>query len=229
MSLKTNGKLLKVVNLSVFANSNAILTKVNFSLLEHSLTLLIGPNAAGKTSLAGAIMGLDNYTIKEGDIFLDDTNITKLSTSDRAKLGIFLAWQKTPVIDSLKTIDFLQYLDSNNTTKKSLGRDNIIKEGKQFGLNEEILNRPLGVDFSGGELKKLEFLQLLILQPRLAIIDELEAGLDARSLKIFAKIILMLKKKTTFLIISHQVNWQNALHADQILTLKNGTVIKSRV
>jgi Fe-S cluster assembly ATP-binding protein len=228
MSPKTNEKLLKVVNLSVFANNKAILTKVNFSLLENSLTLLVGPNAAGKTSLAGAIMGLDNYTIKDGDIFLDNTNITKLSTSERSKLGIFLAWQKTPVIDSLKTIDFLQYLDSNNTTKKALGRDNILKEGKQFGLNEEILNRPLGVGFSGGELKKLEFLQLLILQPRLAIIDELEAGLDVRSLKIFAKIILMLKKKTTFLIISHQVNWQNALHADQILTLKNGTVIKSR-
>ena len=228
MSLKTNEKLLKVVNLSVSANNKAILTKVNFSLLENSLTLLVGPNAAGKTSLAGAIMGLDNYTIKEGSIFLDDISITKLSTSERAKLGIFLAWQKTPVIDSLKTIDFLQYLDSNNTTKKSLGLDNIIKEGKQFGLNEEILNRPLGVGFSGGELKKLEFLQLLIFQPRLAIIDELEAGLDARSLKIFAKIILLLKKKTTFLIISHQVNWQNALHADQILTLKNGTVIKSR-
>lgn len=229
MSLKTKEKLLKVVNLYVFASNKVILAKINFSLLENSLTLLVGPNAAGKTSLAGAIMGLDNYTIKEGDIFLNDINITKLSTSERSKLGIFLAWQKTPVIDSLKTIDFLQYLDSNNTTKKSLGRDNIIKEGKQFGLNEEILNRPLGVGFSGGELKKLEFLQLLILQPRLAIIDELEAGLDVRSLKIFAKIILMLKKKTTFLIISHQVNWQNALHADQVLTLKNGTVIKSRV
>lgn len=229
MSLKTKEKLLKVVNLSVFASNKVILTKVNFSLLENSLTLLVGPNAAGKTSLAGAIMGLDNYTIKEGDIFLNDINITKLSTSERSKLGIFLAWQKTPVIDSLKTIDFLQYLDSNNTTKKSLGRDNIIKEGKQFGLNEEILNRPLGVGFSGGELKKLEFLQLLILQPRLAIIDELEAGLDTRSLKVFAKIILMLKKKTTFLIISHQINWQNALQADQVLTLKNGTVIKSRV
>jgi len=74
----------------------------------------------------------------------------------------------------------------------------------------------------------LEFLQLLILRPRLAIIDELEAGLDVQSLKVFSKIILGLKKETTFLIISHQINWQNSLQADQILTLKNGSIVKSR-
>lgn len=229
MKEQTKKPFLKVRNLSVSANGKTILSKVNFSLPENSLTLLIGPNAAGKTSLAGAIMGLKVYTIKQGEIYLGDTNITKLSTPERAKLGIFLAWQKTPIIDSLKTMDFLEYLDTNNLHNKPLGRGQIIKKGKQLGLDEGVLSRSLGVGFSGGELKKLEFLQLLILRPRLAIIDELEAGLDTQSLKIFSKIILELKKKTTFLVISHQTNWQSSLKADQILALKNGIIIKSRV
>lgn len=225
---QTQKKLLKVKGLTIAANGKTILTNVSFTLPENSLTLLLGPNAAGKTSLAGAIMGLDVYTIKEGEIDFGETNITKLPAPERARLGIFLAWQKTPVIDSLKTIDFLEYLDSNNFTKAPLGREKILAKGKSLGLSEEVLSRPLGVGFSGGELKKLEFLQLLILRPRLAIIDELEAGLDVQSLKVFSKIILGLKKETTFLIISHQINWQNSLQADQILTLKNGSIVKSR-
>jgi len=229
MTIQIQKKLLKVKDLSITASGKNILTKVNFTLPENSLTLLLGPNAAGKTSLAGAIMGLDAYTVKEGLIDFDGVNITKLSAPERAKLGIFLAWQKTPVIDSLKTIDFLEYLDSNNFAKEPFGKEKILVKGKTLGLGEEVLNRPLGVGFSGGELKKLEFLQLLILRPRLAIVDELEAGLDTRSLKMFAKIILTLKKNTTFLVISHQANWQNSLRADQSLTLKNGTIVKNRV
>jgi len=91
---QTQKKLLKVKGLTIAANGKTILTNVSFTLPENSLTLLLGPNAAGKTSLASAIMGLDVYTIKEGEIDFGEANITKLPAPERARLGIFLAWQK---------------------------------------------------------------------------------------------------------------------------------------
>ncbi len=216
--------LLTVKNLSVNARGKSILKRINFDLKKNTLTILTGANASGKTSLTQALFGVPPFSIKEGDISFEGTNITKLSSSEKAKLGIFLAWQKIPVIDSLKTIDFLEYLDANNIFAEKIGRENIIKMGIQLGLRQELLERSFGVGFSGGEFKRLELLQLFILKPRLAILDEIEAGLDIQSLKKFAKLIVKLKKTTTLLVIGHQLLWQKYLKPEQILTLKDGVL-----
>jgi len=220
---KTN-YLLTVKNLSVSAKGKSILKKISFNLEANTLTILTGANASGKTSLTQALFGIPPFNIREGSIYFNAINITKLSPSEKAKLGIFLAWQKIPAIDSLKTIDFLEYLDANNNGVEQIGRENIFKIGLQLGLNKDLLERSFGIGFSGGELKRLELLQLLILKPKLAILDEIEAGLDAQSLVNFAKLIIQLKKTTTLLVISHQLLWQKALKPEQILTLKEGAL-----
>jgi Fe-S cluster assembly ATP-binding protein len=221
--------LLTVKNLSVSAHGKSILEKISFDLEENTLTVLAGANASGKTYLIQALFGVPPFDIAEGDIFFQSTNITKLSSSEKAKLGIFLAWQKIPTIDSLKTIDFLEYLDANNISTEKLGRDRIIKTGIQLGLNQKILERSFGVGFSGGELKRLELLQLFILKPRLAILDEIEAGLDVQSVAKFAKLIIKLKETTTLLVISHQLLWQKSLKPEQVLFLKDGMLHHSHL
>ena len=221
--------MLTVKNLSVNAHGKSILKKINFDLKKNTLTILTGANASGKTSLTQALFGVPPFSIKEGDIFFEGTNITKLSPFEKAKLGIFLAWQKIPTIDSLKTIDFLEYLDANNISSEKMGRDSIIKTGIQLGLNQKILERSFGVGFSGGELKRLELLQLFILKPRLAILDEIEAGLDVQSVAKFAKLIVKLKKTTTLLVISHKPLWQKSLKPEQILILKDGVLHHSHL
>jgi Fe-S cluster assembly ATP-binding protein len=182
--------LLKIEKLKVKANGKEILKDINLQIRRGEVQALLGPNASGKSTLSQVILGNPKYKITSGEILFQNRKITKLFPEKRVKLGIVLAWQMPPAIKGVKLSSLLEKI-----SKKELK----IYEGK------DLLEREINVDFSGGERKISEILQITTLNPKLVIFDEIDSGLDIKKLDIVAKIIKkeLISKKIAILIITH--------------------------
>ena len=167
--------LLKTEKLRVEGNGKEILKGVNLQIKRGEIQALLGPNASGKSTLAQVILGNPKYKIKKGKIIFQGKNITKFTSEKRVKLGIALTWQSPPVIKGVKLSQLLE--------KISFKKDFQPEEGKK------LLEREVNVDFSGGEKKISELLQILSLNPKLVIFDEIDSGLDIKKIERVAKII----------------------------------------
>ncbi len=185
--------LLKIENLLVTANGNEILKGVNLKIGPGEIQALLGPNASGKSTLAQVILGNPKYKIKKGKIIFQGKDITRLPSEKRVKLGIALTWQSPPAIKGVKLFQLLERI--------SFKKDYQPEEGK------ELLEREINVDFSGGEKKISELLQVLSSNPKLVIFDEIDSGLDIKKIEKVAKIIkkefLGKKMKVAILFITH--------------------------
>ena len=225
-------QLLNITNLSVYKNSIHILKNCNLSILPGTNNVLMGPNGAGKSSLAYAILGHQIYLVK-GKILFDGKDITKIKMHKRARQGLFLAIQNPPTLEGVSVFSLLKEsyravygadLSIYDLHDKLLNYCSILKVDTAF------LQRHVNDDFSGGEKKKFELLRLLFLKPKLAILDEIDSGLDVDSLDMVRIVLALLKKETkdfSSLIITHSTSLVKKIAIKDVHIIKSGQIVAS--
>ena len=226
--------MLNIKNLEAKVDNKHILNGLNLDIKPGEVHAIMGPNGSGKSTLANILSGKIGYETK-GEIKFDGQNLGELSTEERAQKGIFLAFQYPLEIPGVNTNVFLR--TSLNSVRKSRGEKEldtlsflkIVKEkSSELGIDEKFLSRQLNVGFSGGEKKKNEILQMKILQPKLAILDETDSGLDIDALRIVADGVNSYKNKdNAFLIITHYQRLLDYIKPDFIHVLSKGKIVKT--
>ena len=226
--------MLEIKNLSASVDDKKILEGFDLKINAGEVHAIMGPNGSGKSTLANVLAGKDGYKI-EGNIIYDGKDLLGLSTEERAKKGLFLAFQYPLEIPGVNTNIFLK--TSLNTIRKNKGLKEldsldflkIVKEkAKNLKVEEKILNRQLNVGFSGGEKKKNEILQMSILEPKLAILDETDSGLDIDALRIVSNGVNSLRNKNrSFLIITHYQRLLDYIKPDFVHVLVDGKIAKT--
>lgn len=223
--------MLKIKNVQVSLNKKNILDKIDLSIKKGETHILMGQNGAGKSTLAQSIMGNPNYSVK-GEIIFAKQNLLKLGPQQRANLGIFLSFQQILEIPGVKVYDYLKLLYKTSHEKKltPLKFKEFLKERMAIlNFNEELLKRSLNYGFSGGEKKKMEVLQMLVLEPQLVILDEIDSGLDIDAIQAVANAVNYLKqeKQVSVLLITHYSRILNFLNIDFVHVLNKGQIIKT--
>lgn len=206
--------VLKIVDLHVSVNEKPILRGVNLEMRRGETHALMGPNGSGKSTLGLAVMGHPNYEITAGRIELNGVDLTELEPDQRARAGLFMAFQRPVAIPGVKMADFLRHATTNvrNPERKEgeelLPMREFRKELKsrmeQLRMDPEFARRYVNDGFSGGEMKRAEILQLAMLQPKFAILDETDSGLDADAVRLASESIAEIGRKNMgLLIITH--------------------------
>jgi len=205
---------LEISNLHVSVHDNPILRGVNLKMDYGEVHALMGPNGSGKSTLGLAIMGHPNYEVTEGSILLDGHDLVRLSPDKRARAGLFMAFQRPVAIPGVKMADFLRHATTNvrNTERKEGEelismrefRTELKAKMKHLRMSLEFARRYVNDGFSGGEMKRAEILQLAMLHPKFAILDETDSGLDADAVRLAAESIPEIgREKMGLLIITH--------------------------
>lgn len=217
-------KGLELVNLSVeTVGGKPIIRDLSMKFLDNERYALLGENGAGKSSLISAIMGHPGYKITTGKILLDGEDITRLSPDQRARKGLFLAMQYPVEITGVSYASFLRTVIARLTDNKTNFLDvleNLQREAANLGFRDFDYNRDLNVGFSGGEKKKSEILQMLMLKPRFAFLDEPDSGLDKKSVGLLAERLANLGYPSTLVIISHHDRLLAAVNPSETYTLE---------
>lgn len=222
-------ELLNIQNISVSIDKQKILDNLSCSIIANNIHIIMGPNGSGKSTLAYSILGHPRYNIEQGKLIFDGVDITQELLHKRAQRGIFLSFQQPPEIPGVQVFTFLREA-ARALLKKEYAVDELYDEVckifKFLGLAENFAYRNLNDGFSGGEKKRFELLQLLLFKPRLAILDELDSGLDADGLSLITRTIEILKQETqtTFIIISHNQHFIKRLAIDSLFVMHNGTI-----
>ena len=220
---------LKIENLYVSVNDKEILKGLSIEFSSEETIALLGPNGNGKSTLLQTIMGNPNYTIKSGNIWFDDKDITKLTVDERSKLGLFLGMQYPSEVPGVNNSDFLKSaLNAHREKPVSLFEFYKILDNayKQVHIPFEMSSRNLNEGFSGGEKKKNEILQMLVLNPNIVMLDEIDSGLDVDAIQTVANVIKEEQQKRGFLIVSHYAKLYDLIHIDKAIVLVNGRVAK---
>ena len=204
--------LLKIEKLKVKANEKEILKGINLQMKEGEVLALLGPNGSGKSVMAQTILGNPKYKVTSGKIFLEGKDITKFPPEKRVKLGLSLAWQSPPAIKGVKLSQLLGKISRQQIE---------IKEAK------DLLEREVNLDFSGGEKKISELIQILSLSPKLVIFDEIDSGLDIKRLETVSKIIKkeLIAKSVSVLFITHWGQILKFLKLDLTNVMLDGKII----
>ena len=222
---------LEIKDLHVSVDDKEVVKGVNLTVNEGELHVIMGPNGSGKTTLANAVMGNPKLKIISGDILVDGQSIKTMKPNERAKLGIFLQFQNPVEIEGLGLLNFL------NTARGALTNEplqykefmNEIKtSSKDLALKEELIGRSLNHGFSGGEKKKVEILQMHVLKPKIAILDEPDSGLDIDAVKIVASDIEKLRKERRMgmLVITHYSRILQYMEPGILHIMKDGQIVK---
>lgn len=226
-------KLLKINDLCVLIDGKEIIKNLSLCIDAGQIHAIMGPNGSGKSSLAYVIMGHTSYFIKSGEIKFCDKNINNLSADKRAKLGIFLAFQDPCEIPGATVFSVLKelYVAKSKKLVTLVSFSAILfKKMDLLGINHDFAYRDLNAGFSGGEKKKFEILQMLVLQPKFVILDEIDSGLDIDALKIVATGILEAKKENpdiSILLITHYQRILKYIIPDFVHIMQNGEIKKS--
>ena len=223
--------LLSVKNLTASADEKEILHGINLDVAAGETHVLMGPNGAGKSTLGHLIMGDPVYTVNGGTIAFDGQDITELSTDKRSRAGLFLSFQAPVEIPGVPLSSFLRATIADRPGLAMKGKEfrRRVKElAAELDMDTAYLNRELGVGFSGGEKKKVEMLQLLLLQPKLAILDETDSGLDVDALGVVSRGIDAYRKATdgSLVIITHNTRILEHLDVDRVHVLVNGRIVR---
>ena len=224
-------ELLKIKDLHVNAGEKEILKGINLNINKGEIHVIMGPNGSGKTTTANAILNNPNYKKTSGEIIFESKNINELRTDKIAKKGIFMSFQTPEEIPGISVTNFLKYA-KNQTTGKPVKilqfKDELKKYMNELNMNSKNMERSLNVGFSGGEKKKNEILQMLVLNPKLAILDETDSGLDVDAIKTVSKGIEMFKNdENAILIITHNTKILHSLKVDYVHILIDGKIVKT--
>ena len=227
--------MLEIKNLHVSVNNNKILKGLNLSINKGEVHAIMGPNGSGKSTLASVIAGREEYEVNQGSIIYSNKKLLKLSADERAIQGIFLAFQYPVEIPGVSTTNFIK--TAVNQIRKSKGKKpldavsflKVMKEKmKIVKINQTLLSRSINEGFSGGEKKRNEIFQMAMLDPKLAILDETDSGLDIDALKIVAKGVNKLKSKdNATIIVTHYQRLLDYIIPDYVHVLINGKIVKS--
>lgn len=218
--------MLILKNLQVFVNNREIIKNFIYQFEKNKVYAIMGPNGSGKSTLAYTIAGHPSYKIgKNSKILFKKKEISDLQADKRAKLGIFLSFQ-TPL--SLQGVNVFQLLRLSLSGKIDplVLKNEVERWAKKLQIRNDLINRPLNDGASGGEKKKIELLQGVILNPKVMIFDEIDTGVDVDALKVIAKTINKIKKDKIIIIITHYQRILRFLKPDRVLILKNGMLVK---
>lgn len=223
--------LLEIKDLYAVAGEKEILKGLNLSISKGEVHVIMGPNGAGKSTLANVILNNPEYKKTSGKIELDGEDITNLSTDKIAKKGVFMSFQAPEEIPGISCLNFLK-VAKNKIDEKPVKifefKDNVKNYAKELNMNANLIDRNLNVGFSGGEKKKNEILQMLVLNPKLAILDETDSGLDVDAIKAVSKGIEMYKSnENSILIITHNMSILESLDVDFVHVLVDGKIVKT--
>ncbi|MCO4465619.1 FeS assembly ATPase SufC [Streptococcus infantarius subsp. infantarius] len=223
--------VLEIKDLHVSIEDKEILKGVNLTLKTGEIAAIMGPNGTGKSTLSAAIMGNPNYEVTQGEILLDGENILDLEVDERARLGLFLAMQYPSEIPGITNAEFIRAAMNvgKEDDEKISVMDFITKldEKMEFlGMKEEMAERYLNEGFSGGEKKRNEILQLLMLEPKFALLDEIDSGLDIDALKVVSKgVNAMRGNDFGAMIITHYQRLLNYITPDVVHIMMDGRVV----
>ena len=227
--------MLKIEDLHVNVGDKKILQGINLEVKPGEVHAMMGPNGSGKSTLANVLSGRDGYEIEKGKISYLKENLLELEPEVRACKGLFLAFQYPVEIPGVSGMNFLRTtINAVRKYRKQKELDGINflkllrKKAKILKIDEKLIKRSVNTGFSGGEKKRSEILQMSLLEPKLAILDETDSGLDIDALKIVANGVNKLKNKNrSFLIITHYQRLLNHIIPDKVHILSKGRIIKS--
>ena len=222
-------ELLKITNLHANVGEKEILKGLNLTINKGETHVIMGPNGSGKSTTANVILNNPEYKITEGEIYFEGEKINDLKTDEIARKGVFMSFQSPEEIPGISVMNFLKYA-KNKTTGEPVKifqfKEEFEKNMQELKMNSSYINRNLNVGFSGGEKKKTEILQMLTLQPKLAILDETDSGLDVDAIKIVSKGIKMFSnEENSTLIITHGTKILKELDVDYVHILVNGQIV----
>lgn len=224
-------ELLQINNLHVNAGEKEILKGIDLKINKGEIHVIMGPNGSGKTTTANAIFNNPEYKKMEGNIIFENEDITNLSPDEIARKGIFMSFQLPEEIPGISVTNFLKTAKNKITgepVKIFKFKEEVKQKMNELQIKPEYSERDLNVGFSGGEKKKNEILQMLVLQPKLAILDETDSGLDVDAINVVSKGIEMFKnKENAVLIITHNAKILKNLKVDFVHVLVNGKVVKT--
>ena len=222
---------LEIRNLNIRTDDRQIVFDANLLLKEGEIHVLMGPNGCGKSTLLNAMMGHPKYTITNGNILLNGKDITSLETEKKARLGLFLSMQYLPEIEGVTMANFLYQAHKatgDNDLSLTAFYDLLEKKAKKFDISSDFLKKNVNVGLSGGEKKLSEILQLAVLNPKFAFLDEIDSGVDVDSLrKVFKAISSLQKQGTGFLLITHYNALLDHITPDFVHIMKDGRIIES--
>ena len=220
---------LTITDLHAEVDGKEILKGINLTISEGETVALLGPNGHGKSTLLNVIMGHPKYKVTQGSIYLDDKDVLSLTTDERAKLGLFLGMQLPSEVPGVINSDFLRAaVNARNEKPVSTYQfykllDSAVKE---VNMPFDLATRSLNEGFSGGEKKRNEMLQLILLQPKIAMLDEIDSGLDVDAIQTVADVIKKEQEKGMgFLVISHYARLFDLINPTRAVVIINGKVV----
>lgn len=223
--------LLDIKDLYVNAGEKQILKGLNLQVNKGEIHVIMGPNGAGKSTLANVILNNPEYTKKSGVVEFDGENINELTTDKIAKKGVFMSFQSPEEIPGISNMNFLKYAKGKITEKPVKifeFKKQVMQYAEELNMNPKLVERNLNVGFSGGEKKKNEILQMLVLEPKLAILDETDSGLDVDAIRTVSKGIEMFKSsENAVVIITHNTRILQYLDVDYVHVLVDGKIVKT--
>lgn len=227
--------MLTIKNLHASVDGKEILKGINLQVNAGEVHAIMGPNGSGKSSLASVLAGRDNYEVTEGEVWFQGKNLLELSPEDRAREGVFLAFQYPVEIPGVSNINFLKtalgeiraYHNLPPLSSKEFLK--LAKEKQQLvSFNAKLANRSLNEGFSGGEKKRNEIFQLAMLEPKLSILDETDSGLDIDALRIVSNGVNKLRtKENAFVLITHYQRLLDYIVPDVVHVLYDGRIVRS--
>lgn len=221
-------------NISISVEDQLIISDLSLIIEPGTTHVLMGSNGSGKSTFANALMGHPRYKITAGSVLLDDINITNVSPDKRARAGMFLAAQQHVSLPGVRVFTFVQEV-KRAITGQAVEIDALYDELCEYlallGLDESFASRDLYEGFSGGQKKRFELLQLLLFRPKIAILDEIDSGLDTEGRKLLTQVLEMVREqepKTSILLISHYEEMIELLAVDKIHRMHQGKLICSK-
>ena len=228
----SNKPLLEISNLHVSAGDKEILRGVNLTVGRDETHVLMGPNGTGKSTLGYAVTGNPAYSVTEGRIVFDGEDITETPVNERAKKGLFLSFQNPIEVPGVTLSAFIRSaLEQKSGSRLRLWdyKKKLAETMKLLAMDESYAERDLNVGFSGGEKKKAEILQMLMLEPKLAILDETDSGLDVDAVRTVSEGVRLFRERThgSLLIITHSTRILEALSVDAAHVMERGVIVKN--
>ncbi|KIO51044.1 Fe-S cluster assembly ATPase SufC [Flavobacterium hibernum] len=227
--------MLSIKNLHASIGDKEILKGINIEVKAGEVHAIMGPNGSGKSTLSAVIAGNENYEVTEGEVFLDGEDLADLAPEERAHKGVFLSFQYPVEIPGVSVTNFMK--TAINETRKANGQEEmpanemlkVIREKSELlEIDRKFLSRSLNEGFSGGEKKRNEIFQMAMLEPKLAILDETDSGLDIDALRIVANGVNKLKsEKNAIIVITHYQRLLDYIVPDFVHVLYNGKIVKS--